>query len=200
MRCTTARSALEALRNALYKFSIYLLTYLFTWDLKLVYRLTMASISIWMTNHPQGVWWWSHDPFLGSITHTTYVDVASCYRLSSMACRSLCLSVCQSVTLVSPAKTAGAIKMPFGMRTRLGPRRLGWLKEALAQVQLYLPGGANVPSYEGTLAPPGKCDWAARLWRQCGFMSNYFDHSLNFEASFCLWNRRSYALQMWYTD
>ena len=30
MRCTSARSALEALRNALYKFSTYLLAYLLT--------------------------------------------------------------------------------------------------------------------------------------------------------------------------
>jgi len=43
---------------------------------------------------------------------TTYVDVA-CYRPSSMVCRSVCLSV----TLVSPAKTAEEIKM-FGLRTR----------------------------------------------------------------------------------
>jgi len=32
------------------------------------------------------------------------------------------LSVCQSVTLVSPAKTAEAIELPFGLRTRVGPR------------------------------------------------------------------------------
>jgi len=32
------------------------------------------------------------------------------------------LLVCQSVTLVSPAKTAVLIKMPFGLRTRLGQR------------------------------------------------------------------------------
>jgi len=35
------------------------------------------------------------------------------YRLSSVVCR--------SVTLVSPAKTAEPIKMPFGLRTRVGP-------------------------------------------------------------------------------
>jgi len=28
----------------------------------------------------------------------------------------------QSVTLVSPAKTDEAIEMPFGLRTRIGPR------------------------------------------------------------------------------
>jgi len=31
-------------------------------------------------------------------------------------------SVGQSVTLVSPAKTAEPIEMPFGLRTRVGPR------------------------------------------------------------------------------
>jgi len=33
---------------------------------------------------------------------------------------------------------------------------LGGPKEA--QVQLYSPGGANVPSWEGTLAPPAEYD------------------------------------------
>jgi len=31
------------------------------------------------------------------------------------------LSVCRSVTLVSPAKTAEPIEMPFGLRTLVGP-------------------------------------------------------------------------------
>jgi len=31
------------------------------------------------------------------------------------------LSVCQSVTLVSPAKTAAPIELPFGLRTWVGP-------------------------------------------------------------------------------
>jgi len=35
---------------------------------------------------------------------------------------SVCLSVGLSVTLVSPAKTAEPIAMPFGLRTWLGPR------------------------------------------------------------------------------
>ena len=34
----------------------------------------------------------------------------------------VCLSVCLSVTLVSPAKTAEPIEMPSGLRTWLGPR------------------------------------------------------------------------------
>ena len=32
------------------------------------------------------------------------------------------MSVCQTVTVVSPATTAGPIEMPFGLRTRVGPR------------------------------------------------------------------------------
>ena len=27
-----------------------------------------------------------------------------------------------------------------------------------------------------TLAPPGECDWNARVQHRCGLMSNYFDH------------------------
>jgi len=34
----------------------------------------------------------------------------------------VCLSVCLSVTLVSPAKTAEPIVVPSGLRTWLGPR------------------------------------------------------------------------------
>ena len=47
---------------------------------------------------------------------TTYVDLdaAYCYQSSSVVCR--------SVTLMSPAKTAKAIEMPFALKTRVGPR------------------------------------------------------------------------------
>jgi len=48
---------------------------------------------------------------------TTYVDVACCYQRSCMVCQSVGLSA----TLLSPAKTAATIEMPFGMRTWLGP-------------------------------------------------------------------------------
>jgi len=34
----------------------------------------------------------------------------------------VCRSVCRSVTLVSPAKTAKPIEMPFGLRTWVDPR------------------------------------------------------------------------------
>jgi len=115
-------------------------------------------------------------------------------------------SVCRSVTLMSPAKTAEPIEMPFGLRTRVDPwnhvldrvqipawegtilgergahckvyghsgvncaKRLnrsicrlvvdsGGPKKV--QVHSYSPGWANVPSWEGTLAPP----WRIRLNR-----------------------------------
>jgi len=44
-----------------------------------------------------------------------YVDMAYCYRPSS--------AVCRSVTLVNPAQMAEPIEMPFGLWTRVGPRK-----------------------------------------------------------------------------
>jgi len=41
---------------------------------------------------------------------TTYVDADDCYSRSSTVCRSVDLSI----TIVSPAKTAEPIEMPFG--------------------------------------------------------------------------------------
>jgi len=56
--------------------------------------------------------------------------------------------------------------------------------------------------YGCTSAPPGEYDWTVRVWRRCGLMSNYFDHSfillrvlctivhctvLPFPVSLCLW-------------
>ena len=57
--------------------------------------------------------------FLHPHGSTTYTDAACCYRPSSVG-----LSVCLSVTLLSPAKTAEAIEMRFGLRTR-GPKEAG---------------------------------------------------------------------------
>jgi len=47
-----------------------------------------------------------------------------------------------------------------------------------AQVQSYSPGGASVPTCEGTLVPPGEYELTACLWQQCGLMSIYFCHLL----------------------
>jgi len=57
-------------------------------------------------------------------TYTYYVHATYCYRPSSVVCR--------SVTVVSTAKTAEPIEMPFGLRTRVGPR-IGRWKYTLAQ-------------------------------------------------------------------
>jgi len=54
--------------------------------------------------------------------HTTYVDAAYCYRPPSVVCRSVWLSVCLSVTVVSLAKTAEPIEMPFGLWAQVGSR------------------------------------------------------------------------------
>jgi len=48
-----------------------------------------------------------------------YVDAACCYRLSSVVCRSVSLSVSRYVTIVRFAKTAEPIEIPFGLRTRV---------------------------------------------------------------------------------
>jgi len=60
---------------------------------------------------------------------------------------------------MSCAKMAEPIDMPFGLWTRIGRKK--------TQVQSYLPGGINMPSWEGTLVPPGEYDWTIRLWRRC---------------------------------
>jgi len=51
---------------------------------------------------------------LDCIARTTHADAVYCYQLSSV--------VCWSVTVVSPAKTAEPIEMPFGLRTWVSPR------------------------------------------------------------------------------
>jgi len=61
------------------------------------------------------------DLLLDRIARTTYVDAVYCYRPSNVVCLSVCLSVCRYVTLVSRARTAEPIEMPFELRTRVGP-------------------------------------------------------------------------------
>jgi len=52
-----------------------------------------------------------------AVLSTTYVDAAYSYQPSIVVRRFVCLSV----TLVSPAKTAAPIQIPFGLRTQVGP-------------------------------------------------------------------------------
>ena len=56
---------------------------------------------------------WLTSDFSNFTSHRPYY----CYRPSGVVRR----LVCRSVTLVSPAKTAESIEMPFGLRTRVGP-------------------------------------------------------------------------------
>jgi len=65
---------------------------------------------------------------------------------------------------MSCAKTAEAIDLPFGLWTQVRPRKHKFNHiQPQAQIQSYLPGGANVPSWKGTLAPPGEYDWTLSL-------------------------------------
>ena len=119
---------------------------------------------------------------------------------------SLALSVCRSVTLVSPAKMAEPIEILFELWARMGPRNhvldgvqstrspmgrvtfgkmgtivkyrdfLLWAVQKRlnhlichsggpkeAQVESYSPGGTNVFSWGGILAPPGEYDWTVHV-------------------------------------
>jgi len=44
------------------------------------------------------------------------------WSIGRSVCQSVCLWVCRSVTLVSPAKTAAPIEMPFGLWAGMGRR------------------------------------------------------------------------------
>jgi len=56
------------------------------------------------------------------------------------------LSVCWSATPVSPAKMAGPIEMPFGLRIRVGPRNH------------VLDGGPDAPMGRGNFEGKGRAD------------------------------------------
>jgi len=71
---------------------------------------------------------------------TTYVDAAYCYRPSSV----VCLSVCWFVTLVSPARTAEPIEMPFGLRTPVGAGTMYYIGIQISQGAI-LSGAKGVP-------------------------------------------------------
>ena len=72
---------------------------------------------------------------------------------------SVCLSVCRSITLVSPAKTAALIEMPFGLWARIGRRN-----HVLDGGQAVLRDVAMATIFGGflymrcTLAPSGEYD------------------------------------------
>jgi len=75
-----------------------------------------------------------------------------------VAC-TVCPSVGISFTLVSPAKTAGPIEMPFGLWTRVGPKK-------------HVLDGAQIPHAKGQLLAERTCPampndilpWAVQKW------------------------------------
>ena len=67
-----------------------------------------------------------------------YIDVACCYRQSIV----VCLLVCLSQSLVSPAKTAKPIEMPFVMLSRVDPRK-------------HVLDGVQFPTREGAVLKRG---------------------------------------------
>jgi len=83
--------------------------------------------------------------------HCTYVDAADYYRPSSVVWR----SVCRSVTLVSPAKTAEPIEMPFVDS--------GAPKEA--QVQSYSSDGASMQNFNRIRQVAPMCRHGRAHWR-----------------------------------
>jgi len=109
------------------------------------------------------LWWSRHKAKYSVMPHrsTTYADAAYCYRPSSVVCLSVCLSVCH--TIVSPAKTAGQVEMPFGLRTWVGPRNHDGGPDPHGKGQFWGGKGRPIVKYSHTLR------WAVQkqlnLWR-----------------------------------
>jgi len=61
-------------------------------------------------------------------------------------------------------RTAEPIDLPFGLWI------LGWAEGSTPGIREV---GANVASWQGTLALPGEYNWTAGLLRRCGLMPNY---------------------------
>jgi len=82
-------------------------------------------------------------------------NAACCCRLSSVVCR----SVSWSVTVVSPAKAAESIEMPFVLWTWVGPRN-------------HVLGGVQICPYEGTIwggdgSTLYSIENSVHIWRRC---------------------------------
>ena len=87
------------------------------------------------------------------------LHAAYCYRPRSVDCQSVCLSV----TVVSPAKTAEPIEISFGIWTRVGQR------------SRVLGGGAHWRHLANTVEPS-----TVHVRRRCGLLSDYFEHLYKF--------------------
>jgi len=128
---------------------------------------------------------------------TTCIDAAYCYRPSR--------AVCLSVTVVTSAKTAELIEMPFGLWTPVGPRNhvldgvqitlckgaIFWGKDMPAKLSpltaadvlvrclrcsgIIACGGWVHLSPWGVMGA-GEYDSTVRVRWWCGLLSGYFDH------------------------
>jgi len=87
----------------------FLLTFNPIWD-----RRTDGQTAVVRSNHRYWLhrFWYFVVLIIRPHRITTYADAAYCYRPSSV--------VCLSVTVLSPAKTAEPIELPFGFRARVG--------------------------------------------------------------------------------
>jgi len=86
----------------------------------------------------------------------------------------------QGLSAVSCAEAAEPIGLLFGLWTRVGRMKNKFNRThkvaPMCTISIYSPGGATVPTWQGTLAPPGEYNWTIRLQWRCSLMSNYFDH------------------------
>ena len=121
MRYTSARSALEALRNALYKFSTYLLTDLLTYSTQPNRRHQSVRCPKMLCNV-------ALQSVMRRVIYTSNFDV----HFWATVCKTVCLSYpilsdrslsCLSVTLVYYGQKVGCIKMPLGTEVDRGPAR-----------------------------------------------------------------------------
>jgi len=135
------------------------------------------------------------------------IDAAYCYRRSHMVCR----SVCQCVTVVSRTKTAEPIDIPFGRRLRWAQGTI-WVQISMPRSNVEgekgavhsqdMPRHVRLSIYSKRLSrgrcrlgctrsgcrlmQPGEYDWAVRVRRRYGLMSNYFDHLLFIGSTMCI--------------
>ena len=117
------------------------------------------------------------------------IDVAYCYRRGNVVCLSVGLSVSLSlslaiVSIVSPAKTAEPIEVPFGMWTPVGPRNH------------VLDGGPD-PLWEGAILKGRRrslysIGTTVYVRRRYGLFVQLFDHLL---YCICGFNRKLISVQ-----
>ena len=115
------------------------------------------------------------------LLRSTYVDSAYCYRpiVIDQVAWSVCRLACLSVTLVSPAKTAEPIEMPFGVWTQVGQRKhvrwdpSPWQREIIRGKDM--PGYARRHSAMSCAKLAKSIDFPFGLWTQVGRIKKKFN-------------------------